>query len=74
MDIQPGDQVLVNLSPFIGSVMPSKESIPCVVLGSDGVQVQVRTEPPYREVTLWVLSTWVNGKAKQKAGLLAGRR
>lgn len=74
MDIRKGDRVLVNLAPFIGSALPSKESIPCVVLDLNEVQVHVRTEPPYREVSLWVLSTWINGKVKEKHDLFAGRR
>ncbi len=59
MDVQAGDRVLVNVAPFIGSVMRCDESIPCKVLAVDGAQVQVRVEPPYREVCLWLLSSWI---------------
>jgi hypothetical protein len=71
MDIQKGDRVLVNVAPFIGSIMRAVESIPCEVLEVDGIQVHVRTEPPYRAVSLWVLSSWVDGHAQQKQELLA---
>ena len=71
MDIQKGDRVLVNVAPFIGSVMRGGESIPCEVLDVDGLQVYVRTEPPYRGVSLWVLSSWVDGRQRQKRELLS---
>ncbi len=66
MEIQKGDRVLVNVAPFIGSVMRSDESIPCEVLDVDGIQVQVRAEPPYRGVSLWVLSSWVSGRLEEQ--------
>ena len=66
MEIQKGDRVLVNVAPFIGSVMRSDESIPCEVLDVDGIQVQVRAEPPYRGVSLWVLSSWVDGRLEEQ--------
>ena len=71
MDIQKGDRVLVNVAPFIGSVMRGSESIPCEVLDVDGIQVYVRAEPPYRSVSLWVLSSWVDGRPRQKRELLS---
>ena len=71
MGIQKGDRVLVNVAPFIGSVMRGNESIPCEVLDVDGLQVYVRAEPPYRGVSLWVLSSWVDGRQRQKRELLA---
>jgi hypothetical protein len=70
MEIQKGDHVLVNVAPFIGSVMRSSESIPCEVLDVDGIQVYVRAEPPYRGVSLWVLSSWVDCRQQQKRELL----
>lgn len=69
MDIQKGDRVLVNLAPFIGSVMRGHESIPCEVIEVDGIQVHVRAEPPYRDVSLWILSSWVDGRPGQKREL-----
>ncbi len=71
MEIQKGDHVLVNVAPFIGLVMRGSESIPCEVLDVDGIQVHVRVEPPYRGVSLWVLSSWVDGRQRQKRELLS---
>jgi hypothetical protein len=70
MDVQKGDRVLVNVAPFIGSAMRCDESIPCEVLAVDGMKAHVRVEPPYRNVSLWVLSSWVDGRLKQKRELL----
>jgi hypothetical protein len=70
MQIEKGERVLVNVAPFIGSIMRSDESIPCEVLDVDGIQVHVRAEPPYRPVSLWVLSSWVDGRLRQKQELL----
>lgn len=60
MDIYVGQRVLVNLAAFIGSARPSAESIPCnvVSVGSGEVQVMV-TDYPYREISLWVSSHWI---------------
>jgi hypothetical protein len=71
MEIQKGDRVLVNVAPFIGSVMRGNESIPCEVLDVDGIQVHVRAEPPYRGFSLWVLSSWVDSRMQQKRELLS---
>jgi len=71
MEIQKGDRVLVNVAPFIGSIMRSNESVPCEVLDVDGIQVHVRAESPYREVSLWVLSSWVDSRLRQKRELLS---
>ena len=71
MDIQKGDRVLVNVAPFIGSMMRGHESIPCEVLDVDGLQVHIRAEPPYRDVSLWILSNWVDGRPGQKQELLS---
>ena len=71
MDIQTGDRVLVNVAPFIGSIMRSEESIPCTVLEVDGIQIHVRAEPPYRGVSLWILSSWVDGRLQQKQELMS---
>jgi len=71
MDIQKGDRVLVNVAPFIGSVMRGNDSIPCEVLDVDGLQVHVRAEPPYRGVSVGVLLNWVDGRQRQKRELLS---
>jgi hypothetical protein len=61
MDLKKGDRVLVNLAPFVGLVWRSKESIPCRVVGATNTHVEVMTEYPYREFSLWVQSTWIDG-------------
>jgi hypothetical protein len=71
VNIQKGDHVLVNVAPFIGSILRSDESIDCEVLDVDGIQVHVRAEPPYRDVSLWILSSWIDGRSQQKQELLA---
>ncbi len=59
MEYHEGDHVRVNLAPFIGSVMRSKQSVPCKILAVDGIHVEVSSEYPCREVALWVLSSWI---------------
>ena len=71
MDIQSGDRVLVNVAPFIGSVTRCDESIPCEVIELSGLQIHVRAEPPYRGVSLWTLSSWIDGRPRQKRELLS---
>lgn len=63
MKIREGDHVLVNLAPFIGSALPSKQSIPCKVRGVRGEQVQIVAEPPCREVLIWVRLQWIDGRS-----------
>ena len=70
MDVRKGDRVLVNVAPFIGSIMRSNESIPCEVLEVDELQVHVRAESPYRDVSLWVLVDWIDGHPRQKQELI----
>jgi hypothetical protein len=70
MEFEKGDRVLVNVAPFIGSVMRSNESIPCEVLEMDGLQVHVRALPPYRSVSLWILSSWIDGRMGQQDELV----
>ena len=65
MGIQQGEHVLVNLAPFIGSSRPSKHSIPCSVLAIDGTMVEVETAEPYRRVSLWVSSRWIDSKLER---------
>jgi hypothetical protein len=71
MDIRKGDHVLVNVAPFIGSVMRCDESIPCEVLDVEGIQVHVRAEPPYRAAALWVLSSWIDGRRRKEQELMS---
>ena len=71
MNIRKGDRVLVNVAPFIGSAMRCDDSIPCEVLAVESLQVHVRVEPPYRDVTLWVLESWIDDHLTQKRELQA---
>ena len=71
MDVRKGDRVLVNVAPFIGSIMRSNESIPCEVIDVNGLQVHVRAEPPYRDVSIWILSSWIEDRSQRKHELLA---
>ncbi len=59
MDIQKGNRVLVNIAPFIASLKRGKDSIPCRVLSVKDASVEVATEYPYRELSMWVSSTWI---------------
>lgn len=59
MDIREGDRVMVNLAPFIGAKIPSKESIPCRVAAVEGGRVRVTSEYPFRSVTLWIAPAWI---------------
>jgi hypothetical protein len=59
MEYRVGDHVRVNLAPFIGSVMRTKQSVPCRILAIDGIHAEVSSEYPCREVTLWVLTSWI---------------
>jgi len=62
MNIHQGDNVLVNLAPFIGSARPSSQSIPCSVLAITETHVEVTTLEPFRTVSLWVSSRWIDSK------------
>lgn len=72
MSVKIGDRVLVNIAPFIGSMKRSEDSIPCKVLDVDGPEVQVRTEHPYRILSLWVLASWIDAEIQQENAVLAG--
>ncbi len=74
MDLETGDRVQVNLAPFIGAADRCRDSILCTVLAVHEGRVQVRTEPPYRELVLWVASSWVEGRARKKCSGCSFRR
>jgi len=74
MEVRKGDRVLVNVAPFIGSKTRGKDSIPCEVLAVDGDQVHVRTQQPYRSVSLWVSAQWIELPAKPKRHLALSPR
>ena len=71
MSLRKGDRVLVNVAPFIGSAMYCDDSIPCEVLAVETAQVYVRVEPPYRDVSLWVLADWVEERLQQNRELIS---
>jgi hypothetical protein len=73
MEIRKGDCVLVNLAPFIGSARRNEEAVPCRVLAIDGPHVEVRPEPPYREFSLRVERTWIDGEAAKETALAAAK-
>jgi hypothetical protein len=62
MDVHEGDHVLVNVAPFIGSLRRNKQSVTCEVLAVDGDEVEVRTLPPCRELTLRIVRYWLEHK------------
>ncbi|MGA2798859.1 MAG: hypothetical protein ABSE63_14870 [Thermoguttaceae bacterium] len=64
MNIQKGNRVLVNVAPFIGSWHRSKDSIPCRVLSIKESCVEVATEFPYRELSMWISPGWIEGLAE----------
>ena len=66
MKVQEGDQVQINLAPFIGSLQRNKEAIPCRVVAIDGPHIEVRTAHPFREFSLWVETTWIDSGEEGK--------
>lgn len=64
MSFLKGDRVNVNLAPFIGSLQPSDQWIPCEVSQIDGLRVRVASQAPYRRVELWVPARWVQPAEK----------
>jgi hypothetical protein len=66
MELNKGDRVLVNVAPFIGSVMRCEDSVACEILDVNGPHVFVRAQPPCREVSLWVPSRWVESGQRQR--------
>ena len=59
MDIKKGNRVLINIAPFIASLHRAKDSIPCRVLSVKESCVEVATEYPYRELSMWLSATWI---------------
>lgn len=60
MDIRSGDRVMVNLAPFIGSKVRSRQSVPCEVLAVREDALQIVTEYPCRRCELWVDLVWLD--------------
>ncbi len=62
MDLRRGDQVLVNVAPFIGSLRRNKQSVACEVVDVRGDEIEIRTLAPCREVCLTIERFWVDRK------------
>jgi hypothetical protein len=60
MEIQRGDHVHINVAPFIGSLRRSKQSVVCEVLEVGDDEIEVRTLPPCRELTMRIGRFWVD--------------
>jgi hypothetical protein len=60
MDLRVGDQVLVNVAPFIGSLRRNKQSVACEVLEVRGDEIEIRALAPCREVCLTIERFWVD--------------
>ena len=71
MRVQEGDQVRINVAPFIGSLRRNTESIPCRVLAIDGPHIEVRTAHPFREFSLWVETAWVDSGEEEDPATFA---
>ncbi|MFZ5833418.1 MAG: hypothetical protein ACOY3P_25300 [Planctomycetota bacterium] len=59
MSIEPGDQLRINLAPFIGSAVRSRTSIPCEVQQVTDSGLDVTPRPPYRQFVFSVGRRWV---------------
>jgi hypothetical protein len=74
MVFHPGDRVLVNLAPFIGSPIRCPQVIPCRVIELSDDATLIQTEPPYRELELSVSPHWVEREPDKNAEELAASR
>jgi hypothetical protein len=59
VEIRIGDQVLVNLAPFIGLEQWCKNAVACDVVEVGENRIRIMTRPPCREVELWVACDWI---------------
>jgi hypothetical protein len=62
----------VNLAPFIGSTLRSKDHVLCQAIELREGSVLVRTEAPYRSLSLWMETNWVD-QVVESADTLAER-
>lgn len=69
VEIREGNRVMVNLAPFIGSKVRSRQSVSCRILAVDGDHLQVATEFPYRSVTLWIPPRWIESDCPKEAAV-----
>jgi len=67
MPLKVGDQVLVNVAPFIASPHQQSEAVACSVLEVDGRRLKVCTCDPLREIELWIDDRWVQRTPPQQA-------
>jgi len=72
--IRKGSRVAVNLAPFIGSLSRSKHRVPCCALEVRENSVLVRTEEPYRSVSLWVQADWIEQVESEATASSSARR
>lgn len=72
--IEKGSRVAVNLAPFIGSQSPSKHRVACRALEVGESSVLVRTEEPYRSVSLWVQAAWIEQVESEATASSSARR
>jgi hypothetical protein len=61
MNLRKGQRVSVNLTAFIGGVLPSTQSVECRVVDVRSSEIQVCPEPPCRQVALWTAWRWIEG-------------
>jgi hypothetical protein len=59
MSLHEGDQVSVNLAPFIGVARRSTETVLCRVLTVGNDWIEVRPEEPLRDISLRVATQWI---------------
>jgi hypothetical protein len=69
--VHEGQQVQVNLAPFIGWQHRSRQSVACRVIAVRGDSVHVSTLNPCRQVTMWVQRSWVEAEPAKRAALLS---
>lgn len=67
MEIHSGDQLFVNLAPFIGSPVRSRHRVLCRAVAVEEGLVHVIVEPPCREVEMWVEPQWVESESPRAA-------
>lgn len=58
-EISPGEDVLVDVAPFIASALPNGQSIPCEVLQVERERALIQTKAPFRIFQLWVERDWI---------------
>lgn len=67
MKLKVGDQVMVDVAPFIASPLERGDAVACSVLEVDGRRVKVCTCDPLREIELWIDDRWIQQAPPQQA-------